>query len=1288
MNNSFVELEIRGVDGRERKVVLPAGGAAKIGSGADCDVIIDCPDVAPCQARLLLDKEAVILEPADVANPRGAVRLDGEPITAPIAVRAGQEIAVGPAVIVWRWLPKEEWPTMPGVRPEGGRRSAVVQLADELKTGRYRAGSEVGRGGMGRILQAEETPLRRPVAMKVLLTSERGQGHAEERFIREARVTGGLQHPSIVPVHELNVDETGRVFYTMKLVKGLTLREVLHRLSSGEQEARRSYKLQSLLTMFQKVCDAVAFAHAQPNPIIHRDLKPDNIMVGEYGEVLVMDWGLAKVLGGDDDPPDDKKHRADSIETERGDNDSVSLVTQPGTAMGTPGYMAPEQARGQADAADERTDIYALGAILYALLTLESPVRITAKEAHDFQERWQSGEKVAQNFRGYVAPLLSDRSRRKKLDHLPGRTVPDSLVAVVLKAMALRPEHRFESVKKLQADVAAYQSGFATSAEEARAWKRLKLLVARNKALFTAIATIFVVLLAATAISLQQRKAAVQSNKGLQATLQRASLADHEAARQRFRAGEWREGLALMGRSLTFWPANRAAADYLLGAIIFGRGDVDKLPILGVNHENAVYEADFSPDGRHFVTASYDHTARIWDATTGEPVGKALQHSSPVSSVRFSPDGSKIVTVTDDGFACIWDARTGEQLVAPMEHGKPPVNDTESRIVETGVFSPDGRRVLTACWDHNARLWDAETGKEVAQLLNPNRVASAVFNHDGTRILTCYWRGGAMLWDAATFKPVGVLMQHGATVRRALFSPDGRRVITGSMDKTARIWDAETGKPLSPPLLHPDIVWTIAISPDGRLFATACHDKTARLWSLADGSPIGAPMEHDAPVDSVAFSPDGSQLVTASRDKTARIWDTRTCKPVGERMRHDDSVLGAIFSPDGSRVLSFSWDRAAYLWNAKPPPPPGEVLPLTETVRSVDFRNGPDQILVAMQSGRAAMWSLAKGRFVSPVVDHESPITAARICPGEHFFATVGEDGAVRFWNSDTGVKVGETPSDHGPVSAIVFSGDGTSIFAAYLNGSVIQWKVPEGAQLGEPMKHPEKVHALALSPSGDELVTSCHDVYVRFWDTRTHKLLDRTIRLEDSAYAFSYHPDGRTVATGSVDHTARIWSLETGQQLCAPFLVKGSAASVRHIAGGRALLVGGPEDPVVSCYDTQTATTLLSLPHPDGVIDVTASGDGSRIITVARDGKARLWRVPSATVPPPEWLGKYLRAFGGLSFSTEQQVTQVSTRERIAIRKALLDGQRESSVWESAMAWSFQRTASGAPDPWSHTHR
>ena len=176
-------------------------------------------------------------------------------------------------------------------------------------------------------------------------------------------------------------------------------------------------------------------------------------------------------------------------------------------------------------------------------------------------------------------------------------------------------------VKKLQADVAAYQSGRATSAEQARPWKQFKLLVARNKMLFSAIAAVLVVLLAATAVSLQQRKIALESNAGLQSALHRASFADHESARQHFRDGQWRQGLALMGRALAFWPENRAAADYLLSAILFGRGDADRLPLFGVYHGGPIVsEADFSPDGTRFVTGSYDGTVQIWDVATGAPM--------------------------------------------------------------------------------------------------------------------------------------------------------------------------------------------------------------------------------------------------------------------------------------------------------------------------------------------------------------------------------------------------------------------------------------------------------------------------------------------------------------------------------------------------------------------------------------------------------------------------------------------------------------------------------------------
>jgi WD40 repeat protein/serine/threonine protein kinase len=1279
VKSSPIEIRIA-MKGRENRTLALENASITIGRSPDCQIVVDHPAVAPRQLRLDRSSETELwLEPAapfELLESAGGLRLDGQPIAAPVTVREGQIVTVGPATLVWRSLSREEWPTIQSPPPgQAGLTGAAAKLAQELTAGRYETRTEVGRGGVGKVLEALEKPLRRPVALKVLLHS--GADDDQKRLIREARITGGLQHPSIVPVHELNVDEQGRVFYTMKLVKGLTLLEILQSLSQHNSEALRRYRLSSLLTIFQKVCDAVAFAHDQPEPVIHRDLKPGNIMVGDYGEVLVMDWGAAKVLRRNGETEAEIAAPDSGIPQERSGQSPELSVTLPGSVMGTPGFMAPEQARGEAAAADERTDIYALGAILYALLTLEAPIRLTAEEAFDFQKRRQQGERVTQAYWQKAAPLLKDASMLGKLDHLPARTLPASLVAVALKAMAFHPEDRFASVKKLQADIAAYQTGFATTAEGARPWKRFKLLVARNKVLFTAIAAIFAILLTATFISLRQRKAALESNNALELTLRQASRADHEAARQRFRAGAWREGLALMGRSLTFWPDNREAANYLLSAIVFGHGDRDRLPILGVHHDAAIEAAAFSPDGRYFATASLDHTTRIWDPVTGRQVGKTLHHAAACGMPCFSPDSRKIVTTGADGVVMLWDTQTGEPLGPPMRHGRRDL-DALSDVLSC-VFSSDGKRILTGSLDHTARVWDAASGKEIAQLVNPHRVADARFSPDGSRILTSYWYGGAIIWDAITFRPIGSPMTHGATVKKAMFTPDGSKIITTSLDKTARVWDGYTGQPLSPPLKHDDFVWDLDISPDGSLFATASYDQTVRLWSLPNAKMVVGTLMHQGPIDTVAFSPDGKRLVSASRDHTVRLWDVPISDPIGTPLRHDEAVLGAIFDPvDGNKILSFGWDNAAYLWNAQPPSWPGDVIAIPGQVCSLDFTGDDDLLFVATRDGKAGIWSLQGKHFVSPRISSAKATARAAFQLISKQCATANTDGIIRFWNLATGKKTGETSALKDTIMSIAFAGDGHSLFAAYLSGSVLEWKIPEGTQIGQPMKHSEKMDALAVAPSGGQLAAGCRDDYLYLWKTGQSGA-PRKIRQTNPVLAVDYSPDGQFIATGSDDHTGRIWSLNSGKQVGEPFYLTGRATAVRYAAGGKALLVGGADSTEVTCYDTKTHDSLyLPLPHPTGVSQITSNSDGLLVVTVTTDGVARLWRIPKTSQPPPKWLPDYLRTVGGLSFSTRQQLVEVPTRERLTLRKKLLEMPPDSSVWDSIMRSTLQRAAGG----------
>jgi serine/threonine protein kinase len=277
----------------------------------------------------------------------------------------------------------------------------------DLSGTRYELVEKIGQGGMGAVFLAHDRELDRPVALKVLSAlAEEAAAHA--RLIREARILARLEHPSIVPVHDAGVLPDGRFFYVMKLVRGKRLDEQVEHPSA----------LAERLGLFQKICDAVAFAHA--HGVLHRDLKPQNIMLGAFGEVLVLDWGVAKELG-----------QTQGSSAKQGPGEGRAGQTADGTVVGTPGYMAPEQARGEVAGLDERADVYALGAVLWFLLTGRAPVH----------EADTSGGPLV------VSPRRFDRA------------IPRPLEAVCRKALAPRREARYDSAGQLREEIADFLAG-------------------------------------------------------------------------------------------------------------------------------------------------------------------------------------------------------------------------------------------------------------------------------------------------------------------------------------------------------------------------------------------------------------------------------------------------------------------------------------------------------------------------------------------------------------------------------------------------------------------------------------------------------------------------------------------------------------------------------------------------------------------------------------------------------------------------------------------------------------
>lgn len=430
---------IASLDGRELyREVLPPGDYI-IGREVDMKIRLHSDKVSRRHAQLSLSYFDWTIEDFGSANGTFVSGRKLDPAqTTPLFPQ--QEIRIGNVRMELRRVRLSE----AAAETLAPQTAAVLKYLPETLRGdrRYVVKGMIAQGGMGVVLEAEDLSTRRMVAMKVLMDVKSPEHVA--RFIEEAQITAQLEHPNIVPIYELNVNEMDKPFYVMKLVRGQSLRQVLDALRLERTAAQEKYPLSELLTIFLKVCDAIAFAHSKG--VVHRDLKPDNLMLGEFGETLVMDWGLAKPLGQSAHGRALNTIVRTMVRSLRKDEPEV-FGTLEGMALGTPQFMSPEQASGRSHSVDGRADVYGLGAILYNLLTLEPPIDGT--DSQDTLDKVISGS---------ITPPHQAVSGRS-LTHLVDGRLPEPLVKTALKALSLNPSDRHATVRDLQVEVRAFQFG-------------------------------------------------------------------------------------------------------------------------------------------------------------------------------------------------------------------------------------------------------------------------------------------------------------------------------------------------------------------------------------------------------------------------------------------------------------------------------------------------------------------------------------------------------------------------------------------------------------------------------------------------------------------------------------------------------------------------------------------------------------------------------------------------------------------------------------------------------------
>jgi serine/threonine protein kinase len=473
--------------------------------------------------------------------------------------------------------------TLPTDEPPPGQKPVAELLAQHGGKGpRYLAAGEIARGGMGVVVRAVDCDVRREVALKFMLDG--ADPHLKVRFVEEAQITGQLEHPNVVPVHELGVDGQGRLFFSMKMIRGRSLAQVLKDLREVPRVYEREWTLGRLLTVFVGTCNGLAYAHSRG--VVHRDLKPANVMVGGYGEVYVMDWGLAKVL-----PQAAPMARlisspgtapaaiplADGSATEHAgpvvtSRDSEADLTQPGTVLGTPAYMAPEQAKGDLRAIDRRTDVHALGALLYEMLTLEPPVGRQGGHA-EVLRRVIEGEIVP------PAERAPERARQGK--------VPAELAAIAMKALARYPGARYQSVEEMRRDVEQFSEGRSVSAKQDTTREVVWKLVKRNKATSAAAAVAALLLLCCLTVVArgwwQSRESAREIGLAYDAQQQEQREKDRRtkeavpaflrAARLLANDGELADALKQVDLALTY-DSDNADARRLRGQVLLAQKDL------------------------------------------------------------------------------------------------------------------------------------------------------------------------------------------------------------------------------------------------------------------------------------------------------------------------------------------------------------------------------------------------------------------------------------------------------------------------------------------------------------------------------------------------------------------------------------------------------------------------------------------------------------------------------------------------------------------------------------------
>lgn len=1098
----------------------------------------------------------------------------------------------------------------------------------------YELIKEIDRGGMGVVYRAKQVSLNRTVAIKTVLAGQLATKSSLQRFQIEAIAAGRLDHPGIVPIYEVGEAE-GQHFFSMKLIEGSNLAAKIdeYSLLSSENTTESRTKQTAIAKLVAKVAEAVAYAHQ--HGVLHRDIKPNNILVDREGQPHLTDFGLAKLTC----------HESNGL-------------TLTSTIVGSPSYIAPEQAVSNPEDVTIAADVYGLGAVLYELLTGRPPfigntVLETVRQVTDDDP---------------VAP-------RKIVSHVH----PD-LETIALKCLEKQPTRRYATATDVALELRRFAEGKPILARPVGPLQELWRWANRNRRVSLLAGFLLLALLLGTVGVAWQSRVAARANERLTETV---SAMTWTRISELVRRGQVRLALMHLARVMRQDPTNWQTAMYAMSILDETRWHIPVGPQIKHPNDAFITVAKLDPTGRFLATGAADKTIRFWSVDNSTEMGDHLTLAHPVRSLEFDPTGKHMAIVSDEARSLqLFDVES-RKAIRSLQF--------DDRIIEFEFAARNGELLLAEGTQLHLLDSDLETlseahdyGQKIVSLTCSDDAGRAVLRLANRQAIVVDTASGDVLLRIAEFP-----------VLDATISPDGRLVAASEADfGTVCVWDIESGERRCTLETEEGDVQHLMFAADGsRLFASSVFQEWAMVFDTSTGLQCGSRMIHGEAVTEIVDYGRNQQLMMASRRDGAYFWDAASgapsSKPIvipsrfisagiaesgvtvwtgsasGLSSRAITSIqLWRLHEPDNPPYLSTNADP--YLVSAAAISPDGEwvvsgtvqrdpksrrlidfmdfvevstgklareLLPLDSPPYGAAFTPDGSKLVITSVQGKLYKLSVPDFQLRVGPIDAGDPIQPSRMCPTGRRFATGSSNGWVTVWDVDSMTPLWKRRHSESRLNDLQFSESGKWLGSCANDNTAKIWDAATGEIEADLVGHQGIVYHIDLDETKQIAATGSEDRSVMLWDLTTGKMFARLDHVTDVGY-MDIHPTKSLIVTADPFGRCVIWDTRTGALTGRPMVHDHAVQTVLFSKDGKRILAADQRGFRLWDTETQQPLTVLHLHPTQASLGVDSDGsrpqfldNGDKVFCGPVSYGSKIWHLPSPRGDVPGWFPKFLES-------------------------------------------------------------